>query len=182
MKTVVLGARPPELQALIDHRQALGLDTYDEEWEGEYHMAPAAHSAHGYLDNVLAELLGPLARTAGLVGVGPFNLGRPGDYRVPDRGYLRAPPRGVWLPTAAVVVEIVSPDDESFAKFGFYARHRVDEILTVDSATRTVQWWARQPDESGYDEIGASTLLGLTATDLATDIDWPDIDWPDIDD
>lgn len=42
-KTVVLGPRPQELVALIERRQALGLDTYDEVWEGTYHVAPAAH-------------------------------------------------------------------------------------------------------------------------------------------
>lgn len=51
-------------------------------WEGVYHAAPASHAWHGYLDNVLAELLGPYARRAGLVGTGPFNLGEADDYRV----------------------------------------------------------------------------------------------------
>lgn len=174
MKTVVLGPRPVELQVLIDRRRSLGIDTYDEEWEGEYHMAPAAHSAHGYLDNGLAVLLDPMARAAGLVGIGPFNLGQPGDYRVPDRGYMRGQPTGVWLPTAAVVVEIVSPDDETFEKFGFYARHQVDEILTVDPAVRAVVWWRRRSDRD-YAEAAASGLLAFTAADLAAAIDWPDV-------
>lgn len=173
MRTVVLGPRPEELQHLIDRRHALGIDTYDEEWEGEYHMAPAAHSAHGYLDNVLAELLGPLARAAGLIGTGPFNLGRPSNYRVPDRGYLRAHPRGVWLATAAIVVEIVSPDDETFEKFEFYAGRGVDEILTVDPATRSAKIWCRR-DDAAYDEAAASALLGVTGAELVVAIDWPD--------
>src|SRR5712692_10522064 len=62
---------------------------FDEVWEGAYHLAPMAHAWHGYLDNVLAELLGPYARRAGLIGTGPFNLGEPDDFRVPDRGYHR---------------------------------------------------------------------------------------------
>ncbi len=173
MKTVVLGPRPAELEQLIERRHALGIDTYDEEWEGEYHMAPAAHSAHGYLDNVVAELLGPMARAAGLVGIGPFNLGGPGDYRVPDRGYLRDHPRGVWLATAAIVVDIVSPDDETFEKFGFYWRHQVDELITVDPAMRAVMLWDRQPD-GNYSQSTGAGLLGMTAADLAAAIDWPD--------
>ncbi|MDQ6727027.1 MAG: Uma2 family endonuclease [Actinomycetota bacterium] len=131
MKTVVLGPQP-EVQALIERRRALGTDLFDEVWEGIYHMAPAPNAAHAYLDDVLAVLLHPCAQAVGLVGTGPFNLGQPDDYRVPDRGYHRSRPTGTWVPTAAVVVEIVSPDDETYAKFDFYARHAVDEILVAD--------------------------------------------------
>lgn len=73
---MVLGQPLAELEAFHDRRRALGQDLFDEIWEGAYHAAPASHPWHGYLDNVLAELLGPLARAAGLVGTGPFNLGQ----------------------------------------------------------------------------------------------------------
>ena len=43
VRTVVLGPPPAEISALIARRHALGLDTHDEVWEGEYHMAPAAN-------------------------------------------------------------------------------------------------------------------------------------------
>jgi hypothetical protein len=36
MRTVVLGPRPPELDALIARRRSLGLDTHDEVWKGEH--------------------------------------------------------------------------------------------------------------------------------------------------
>src|SRR5262245_11646628 len=129
MKTVVLGPRPAELQSLIDRRHALGIDLFDEVWEGSYHMAPAPSAEHAYLDNVLAVLLHPYAEAVGLVGTGPFNLGGPDDYRVPDRGYHRTQPRGTWVPSVALVVEILSPDDETYEKFDFYASHGVDEII-----------------------------------------------------
>ncbi len=74
MRTVVLGPRPPELERLIQRRRELGIDTYDEVWEGSYHVAPAASAAHAYLDNTLAVLLHPYAKAAGLIGTGPFNL------------------------------------------------------------------------------------------------------------
>jgi hypothetical protein len=32
--------------------------------------------------------------------------------------------RGVYLPTAAVVIEVVSPDDQTYLKIDFYASHR----------------------------------------------------------
>jgi Uma2 family endonuclease len=172
VKTVVLGPQPAEVQALIERRRALGIDLFDEVWEGSYHVAPAPNAAHAYLDDVLAVLLHPYAAGAGLTGSGPFNLGGPRDFRVPDRGYHRGVPRGTWLDTAAVVVEIVSPDDETYEKFGFYARHRVDEILVVDPPSRTVSVWARTSDER-YERVPASTLLRVEAADLVAAISWP---------
>jgi hypothetical protein len=76
-------------------------------------MAPAPHPAHGFVANELAVGLAPFARAASLVGTGPFNLGEPDDYRVPDGGYHRSLPATVWVSTAVIVVEVVSPDDET---------------------------------------------------------------------
>jgi Uma2 family endonuclease len=45
---------------------------------------------------------------------------------------------GTWLPTAALVVEIVSPEDETWEKLPFYAAHDVDEVQIVDPAERKV--------------------------------------------
>lgn len=177
MQTVVLGPPPAELQDLIERRRRLGIDTHDEVWEGSYHMAPAAEFAHGLLDDEVAVVLRPLAQAVGLVGSGPFNLGETGDFRVPDRGLHRGRPSGAWLPTAAVVIEILSPDDETFAKFAFYARHDVDEVLVVDRVTRAVRCWKRASPE-GYDQAGASGLLGVPASELSAAITWPDITGP----
>ena len=162
-----------EIRNLIEQRRRTGADLYDEVWEGEYHMAPAPHRAHGFLDYQLAEVLGPLARRAGLFGSGPFNLGDSFDYRVPDQGYHRDQAPLTWVPTTAIVVEIVSPDDESWAKLEFYAAHDVDEVLVVDPVTRRVTWLTR--DGASYAEAPGSTLLGITADDLAARIDWPPV-------
>ena len=139
VKTVVLGPRPAELEALIARRHARGIDIFDEMWEGSYHVAPAPSAGHAFLDNVLAVVLHPYAQGGGLTGTGPFNLGRPDDYRVPDRGYHRGQPKGTWVPAVAFVVEIISPDDETYEKFGFYAEHGVEEILVADPAARSGQ-------------------------------------------
>lgn len=167
----MLGQRSRELEALIARRRDLGQDLFDEIWEGGYHVAPASHAWHGYVDNVLAELLGPLARAAGLVGTGPFNLGRPDDYRVPDRGYHRTQPAEVWTSTAAIVVEILSPGDETWEKFGFYARHAVDEICVADPVGAQLSWFAR--DLEAYRPAESSQILGVTEAQLASQIDWP---------
>jgi Uma2 family endonuclease len=171
VKTVVLGPPPAEVEAFLERRRALGQDLFDEMWEGVYHVAPASHPWHGYVDNVLAELLGPFARAAGLVGTGPFNLGEPEDYRVPNRGYHRGLPAGVWVPTAAIVVEVVSPDDETWSKLGFYAAHHVDEICIADPVRADITWLAL--GDGSYGEVPASPLLGLGVPDLVARIDWP---------
>ncbi len=110
-------------------------------------------------------------KRAGLRALGPFNLGSASDYRVPDYGYVRSLPPDTFVPTAALVVEVVSPDDETFAKFAFYARHGVDELLIAEPLQRRVRLFARSGHE--YDEIGASSLLAVEAATLTTLIDWP---------
>ena len=171
VRTVVLGPPPAEISALIARRHALGLDTHDEVWQGEYHLAPAVDVAHGWVDQQLAQLLAPLAAAAGLVATGPFNLGSPDDFRVPDRALHRGRPTGAFLPTAALVVEILSPHDETWEKFGFYAAHEVDEILVASPADRSLSWWVL--DGARYVAADQSTLLGPESAHLADRIDWP---------
>ena len=168
---MVLGEPPPELASLIERRRALGQDLYDEVWEGIRHLGPAPRPVHGYIDRALAVLLAPAAAAARLFGTGPFNLGTPDNYRVPDGGYHRSLPDQVFLPTAAVVVEVVSPDDETYEKFAFYAAHGVDELLIADPASRQVRLWRRTGDDS-YAESDASALLNVTAADLTARLDW----------
>jgi Uma2 family endonuclease len=156
---------------MIDRRHAMGIDLFDEVWEGSYHVAPAPNAAHAYLDDVLAVLLHPFAHAAGLTGTGPFNLGRPDDYRVPDRGYHRGRPSGTWIPTAAIVVEIVSPDDETYEKFGFYSDHGVEEIVVVDPPGSLAIW--RRASGAGYERVPVSALLRVSADELASSIAWP---------
>ena len=171
MRTILLGEPPPPVRSWLERRRELGLDRFDEVWEGEYHVAPEAHGRHGDVDDQLAVLLHPLARLAELWGSGPLNLGGPNDYRVPDRAYLRERAIEVWNPTAAIVVEIVSPGDESYAKLGFYHRLGVEEVLIVDPLRRAVEWYRRGPD--GFDRAGSSQLLSISEADLAAQIDWP---------
>lgn len=171
MRTVVLGPRPDEVEQLIRRRREQGLDTFDEVWEGNYHMAPAGRARHAFLDDAVAVLLHPYAEAAGLFGSGPFNLGAPEDYRVPDRGYHTARPDVVYFDTAAVVVEIVSPDDETYAKFDFYAAHNIVEILVVEPDDHRVRIFVRDGDR--YAEVAHSAALGAGAAALEAAIAWP---------
>lgn len=175
MQTVVLGPPPAELKALIARRRALGIDGFDEVWEGAYHVAPMANMAHGLVGTALMVFLASYAKSAGLRGSTAFNLGVPENFRVPDGAYHRGSPKGSWIPTAAIVVEVVSPHDETYLKFGFYAAHEVDELIVADPCNRTVTLWRRSSGDS-YEQFPVSKLLGIGATEIIAGIDWPDVE------
>ncbi len=162
---------PPVVEDLIAQRKALGQDLYDEVWEGEYHVAAAPTGRHADLQAQLIEVLGPLARSAGLHLLGPSNIGRPDDFRVPDVVILRGAKDLTWNPTAAIVVEVLSPGDESRRKLGFYLRAGVEELLIVDPALGTLEWFARGPE--GYEPADGSAVLALTTAQLHGSLDWP---------
>lgn len=172
MKTVIPDPLPAAVAELIERRKKLGLDHFDEIWDGVYHVAPMARFGHGRLDQQLAVLLEPAARRTGLVVSGPFNLGDADDFRVPDRGVHRGDPdpRTVYLASAALVVEIVSPGDETYDKVPFYAAHRVEELWIVDPAERAVQ--IRTLVGDGYEVTERSDLLDLTSAQIASELGW----------
>lgn len=136
-------------------------------------MVPAPSGEHADIAQQLAEVLGPPARAAGLSPtMSEFNLGdSEHDFRVPDGGLHRTRPHGTWLPTAALVVEIVSPGDETWEKLPFYAAHRVDEVLIVDPQERAVHWLALADGQ--YTACGCSRLIDLGPRELGERIDWP---------
>jgi Uma2 family endonuclease len=101
-----------------------------------------------------------------------FNLGEPGDYRVPDGGLHGERSDRLHYPTAALVVDVVSPEDETWEKLGFYAAHRVDELLIVDPQERRVEWMALSGRE--YKAIGSSQLTECGAAALSARLEWPE--------
>jgi Uma2 family endonuclease len=134
-------------------------------------VVPAPHPWQAYVDRKLAVLLDPLAGAAGLVGLSEFNLGEQADFRVPDGGYVRGIPNEVFVPTAAIVVEVLSPHDETWEKFGHYARHGVEELCIVDPPAHRVRWFRLAGDT--YRETDRSDILGVTGAELEARIDWP---------
>ncbi len=173
MTTLVLGPPPPELAALLERRQRAGVDRLDEVWQGVLHMVPGPSFEHARVAHQLAVLLDEPARAGGLVPVmHEFNLGESEhDFRVPDGGLHRPGAAGVWLKTAALVVEILSPGDESWQKLPFYAEHLVDEVLLVNPAERRVTWLALRDGE--YQPVERSGLVELGPTELGDQLDWP---------
>jgi Uma2 family endonuclease len=168
----VLDSSLPEMEALIERRRVSGLDRLDEIWDGVLHMVPAPSHAHAVLGAQLKALLRVPALAADLLVTDEFNLGDSElDFRVPDGGLHRPGAAEMWHPTAALVLEIVSPGDETWQKLPFYAAHRVDELLIVDPAERAVHWLALA--DGDYRPIEHSSLVELGIAELDQQIDWP---------
>ena len=141
MPTLVRDPQPAEFEALLERRRRLGQDLFDEVWEGVLHMNPAPSGRHARIEAQLLAILQAPAAAAGLTVVGQLNLGEDEhDYRVPDGGLHRDFADRVFYPTAALVIEIVSPGDESWGKLEFYAGRGIEELLIVDPQEKTVSW------------------------------------------
>jgi Uma2 family endonuclease len=141
MKMVILD--PEVTRELIRRRRRLGIDRYDEVWDGVYVMSPLADIEHQYLGTQLAlavhQAIG--GRTSGLVFAGVTVSDQPEkwkkNYRCPDVAvFLRGNPaqdrRTHWLGGPDFAVEVLSPYDRSRRKLGFYAHVGVRELLLVN--------------------------------------------------
>ena len=172
--TLVRDPQPKEFEALLERRQQLGQDRYDEVWDGVYVMNPAPSYEHQRLAQQLAVLLDPLARAAGLEAVaGGVNLGDEDSYRIPDASLHRRGSGGTYVSSAALVVEIRSPGDDTDQKIPFYAARGVDEVLIVDPRKRQVEWLGLQP-HGVYEGIERSRLIDAGPHGVADRLDWPE--------
>src|ERR687893_752317 len=160
MRAVMLEV-PPHL---LEERRRRGADRWDEMWQGELHMVPPPAERHQSLGSVLLALLLPIARERGLKVAYEIGLfAAADDYRVPDLGVYRpdqASERGLE-DAAELVVELVSPGDESRAKLPWYAA-RAREVLLVDRDTLAVE--LHGSGEDGPEGVGGarSEVLGVT--------------------
>jgi len=149
----------------IEERSRLGLDRRDEMWDGVLHMVPPASSSHGEVEIDLGGILGRQARSRGLrrfnePGVFDPAIAGMTSYRVPDLGFARpddVTDRGIEG-RAALVVEVLSPRDESYEKLPFYRQVGVEEVLFIDPGTRAVEvrrvqgdgWRLVDADDQGW--------------------------------
>jgi Uma2 family endonuclease len=155
-------------EALLVERRKLGHDRFDEMWEGVLHMVTSLDLAHQQLETWLVYHWTPLAEALGMqvtVETGVFDPAVAGDtsYRRPDVA--------VWSPAhvsargiegrAELVVEIRSPNDESYQKLPFYERVGVQEFLAVEldsSARRWVMSEGRLVEVTGDGQAELRTL------------------------
>ncbi|WP_380162361.1 Uma2 family endonuclease [Kineococcus sp. R86509] len=119
------------------------MDARDEVWNGVHHVVPYARASRGALSHRLGARLHDRAEARGLVTLGEFNLGTEGDYRIPDMAWiatgLAADQPGLYVPTVDVVVEMVSPGDDTEEKIPWYLGRAVREVWKITPAAETVE-------------------------------------------
>ena len=166
-------------ESLLDERRRLGHDRWDELWDGVLHMVPPPSSWHQRFGTRLLRCLASAAEQRGLEVSYETAVYDPAkgasDYRVPDLVFAapdRHSERGVEG-AADLIIEILSPNDESRDKLTFYARVGVQEVWLVDPNTRAVELYALRtgtyhvalPDSSGVIhspalDVDLSTVAG----------------------
>lgn len=145
-------------QSVLDERARLGIDVFDECWNGEIHMVPPPTEDHQAIGGRLFALLLDACETTGLLvryETGVWAAAK--DWRVPDIVVFpesSRSERGVDGP-ARLAVEIRSPNDETDAKLPWYITHGIAEVLVIDPATRTAQLF--QPGDDGLPDLVADT-------------------------
>lgn len=128
---------------LIARRQRLGLDHWDEVWDGVYVMTPPADIEHFGVSNDLVTVLTITMKWAGLGDV--FSGVAISDRREDWKKNFRVPDACVFLKNNAAedcethwfggpdfAVEIVSPNDRSRKKIPFYEKVGTRELLIID--------------------------------------------------
>ena len=146
MKAVVLSVTDQELA----QRRLTGIDRFDEMWEGVLHMAPAPTYEHQRIISEITQFIGPLCRRRGLgvlaIGINVFNeASKEPDYRIPDFSFVAKGREhilardGVRGGGPDAVIEVRSPEDETYEKLPFFARLAVREGIVIDRDTKRPQ-------------------------------------------
>ncbi|MFQ5732084.1 MAG: Uma2 family endonuclease [Planctomycetaceae bacterium] len=134
---------PETTEQLIARRRDMGVDQYDEVWDGVYVMSPMANNEHqsfvGRL-NTAFEIAVEWAKLG--VSIPGVNVSDRKDdwqsnYRVPDVAVFLNDTQAencdtFWYGGPDFAVEIVSPGDKTREKLDFYAKVGTRELLIID--------------------------------------------------
>jgi Uma2 family endonuclease len=169
MRAVLVHVTDSELA----NRRARGLDRWDEMWEGVLHMIPAPSLQHQrILDDLIVFLAAHLRVTKRGQLVSGINVFRSSDnYRIPDLTFVANGREQIFSVDGVrgggpdAVIEIRSPEDETYDKLPFYAALGTREVVVVDRDTKRpqifrlagAQYVALQPDADGW--LGSETMI-----------------------
>jgi Uma2 family endonuclease len=151
-------------ESFLEERRRLGHDKKDELWDGVLHMAPSPGMLHQRMPPRLVRALTPVADRLGLEWFfDNTSLFGPGEnWRVPDLTLARpehVSERG--LERAELVVEVLSPNDESRKKLPFYAKIGVCEVWLLEPTTRACEMFALVEGVLAPVAGGVSPVLGV---------------------
>jgi Uma2 family endonuclease len=152
---------------LIARRRRLGLDHFDEVWDGVYVMSPAANIEHFSVSNDLATVLTIVVKWSGLgevlpgINVSDRKEGWKKNFRVPDvTVFLNGNPAEDcdthWFGGPDLVIEVISPNDRSRKKIPFYEKIGTREVLLIDR--RPWRLTLYRLTEGKLEVVGESTL------------------------
>jgi Uma2 family endonuclease len=127
-------------------RKTTGADRYDEMWDGVLHMGPTPNRRHQDLEGAMEHWLrnhwtprsgGKVYHQINVASIGGWT----NNYRVPDLVLLTPDRFGIdhneyFEGAPSVVVEIRSPNDETYEKLPFYALLGVPEVWVFDRDSR----------------------------------------------
>ena len=142
---------------LIRQRKKLGLDCYDEVWEGVYVMPSMASLDHQELVLELGGIYKEVVKAeGGNVYPGANVSDRPKNwkknYRIPDIVVLLKNSRAkkcdaFILGGPDFLTEIESPDEDSEAKIPFYSKIQVQELLIIHRDRRDLTLYQHDGQE-----------------------------------
>ena len=134
----------PDVQRrMIARRRRLGIDHWDEVWDGVYVMAPAADNQHFEVAADLLAVFVECVRRPGLgrvmpgINVSDRKEGWRKNFRCPDvtvflNGTLAEDCGKFWYGCPDFAVEVVSPHDRTRKKIPFYEKVSTRELLIID--------------------------------------------------
>jgi Uma2 family endonuclease len=167
---------PEDQKAMIRRRRRLGIDKFDEVWNGVYVMSPLADDLHqnitGELDSILREII--QRRGLGFVRPGVNITDRPDawekNYRCPDvvaflNGTTAVNYGTFWHGGPDFAVEIRSRGDVSRKKLPFYARVGTRELLIIDRHP-----WALELYRLDGEAMRSVGKVGAGEGELASDV------------
>jgi len=138
------------LNSIIKERKRLGIDRYDEVWEGMYVMPSMPNNVHQELLDDLGDVLTEVVKQAGLgkkyqgANVSDRRKRWKQNYRVPDMVVVLNNSRAVDCGTyffggPDFLVEVESPGDDTEEKVPFYSKIGVRELLIIHCDSRTLR-------------------------------------------
>jgi Uma2 family endonuclease len=149
---------PALVRQLIAQRQQLGIDKYDEVWDGVYVVTPLPTNPHQALVTDLTTILNGLVkeerRGTVLAGanVSDRREGWEHNFRGPDvvvvlRGGTAVDCGTHWMGGPDFLVEIQSPGDDTDEKIPFYEQLRVRELLVIHRDRRTLRLYRHNGEQ-----------------------------------
>jgi Uma2 family endonuclease len=166
---------------MIEERRKLGLDRFDEVWEGQYRMSPQPNNKHYRLADALFRVISEVYEgTAAIVQTG----GNVSDRREGWTKNFRGPDLLVVLPGSKAidcgdyffggpdfVVEVISPGERPLDKLPFYAKVGTREVLHLDRETKALSLFRLSDGQMQL--VGESnTKKSLTVTSTVLPLDF----------